>query len=144
MVVPFILIRLKTVKTCVTVEEMDIEDAVSSVREKVSSVVCWIGYSQSTWKFLFYALHGALKTSLSYSYVGDTLNVDGYFHFFCSTPYKTSVYKSSSKLLTLYPVSGFVVLLFFVCLFVCFYMHSREGKKILSFLILLFYSIRDP
>ena len=40
MVVPFILIRLKTVKTCVTVEEMDIEDAVSSVREKVSSVVC--------------------------------------------------------------------------------------------------------
>ena len=30
----------------------------------------------------FLTLHGALITSLSYSYLGDALNDDGYFHLF--------------------------------------------------------------
>ena len=30
----------------------------------------------------FFALHGSWIISLSYSYVGDALRNDGYFHFF--------------------------------------------------------------
>ena len=33
-------------------------------------------------EIFIFALHGALTTSLSYSYVGDALNDDGCFHFF--------------------------------------------------------------
>ena len=82
---------------------------------------------------LIQALHGALTTSLSYSYVGAALNNNAYFHILCLTPYQHLFIirtLSSSR----FPSSGFLCF-FFLCVCVCvcfifFYRPSMGGQKI--------------
>ena len=88
---------------------------------------------------LFY---GALITSLSYSYIGVTLNDDEYFHILSLTPYgNLSIIRALSSL---HFIPSGVWCLYLFCLFVClFYSHSVAGYyryrlENFTFLILLF------
>ena len=85
-------------------------------KEKVSSIVFWIGYPRSTWNFHFRRCM-VLWQPLCHIHVGAALNNDGYFHILCLTSYQhLFIIRTLSS--SHFPLSGFLCF-FFLCVCVC-------------------------